>query len=254
MKDRPWTVGFAVTSVILFIFLMVAVFSGGDDSAEELALCQADLAACSQNLTQTQEELNDKREQNKILLQKNQELAKKYGDLEKEKNSLKGEKTELEKETENLQNELEAKERELENCLKSSAVNIPPPQIAGSATHGEILNLLREVFPNAAPRGVEQISFELTSYSEVARFLQADDTNQASLQNRSDYVFRLIGNFSSAGWERVPVGWVKTSSESFYFIFIVKEGSELQIFGFLPDTDQPQRIHKDTTAKFVLVG
>ena len=138
---------------------------------------------------------------------------------------------------------------ELEEC---EGWSINAPQVVGSITHRQMIEFLREVFPNAEFRGVEEAEFDLTNKSEVERFL--DEMPERSFSDQGDLVWRLMGEFTGqSGWEDIPIGWAKVSDGEFYPITVVKEGSQLVAFK-IRSSYSLERISSDSNVKWCLVG
>jgi hypothetical protein len=137
---------------------------------------------------------------------------------------------------------------------KTEIVIPEPPQTLTQLTHREVMDILRDKFPQTMFRGVEAPIFEITSLSEVKRFLDEDRTDEEDLGgNQGDYVFRLMGQFNSPGWEKIPFGWAKTDND-IYNIVILKDGSKIKVFGIDPTTDRLWEISTAANVKFVLIG
>jgi len=139
---------------------------------------------------------------------------------------------------------------EVEECEGWRIINAP--QVEGSMTHRQMMELLREVFPNAEFRGVEEAEFDLTNKSEIERFL--DEMPERSFSGQGDLVWRLMGEFTGqSGLEDIPIGWAKVSDGEFYPITVVKEGSQLAAFK-IRSTYSLERISSDSNVKWCLVG
>lgn len=229
--------------IFLILFLLFGVVNRGGDTGS-LIVCQQDLIDCSANLVEAQTSLNSQ--------------AVKISELQNAKSQLEGEVSYWWQEAQNKDNTIATMNetiQRLDDLIQRLTTEdvISPPQIVSTVSNQDMLVFLRKVFPNASFRGVEENTYQLTYYSEIQRFLEADNTNQMSLQRTGNYVFRLMGNFSRPGWENIPVGWVKTDNR-FYFVFIVSEKNAMRIYSLDPANDQPQPFETDATAKFVLVG
>jgi hypothetical protein len=122
-----------------------------------------------------------------------------------------------------------------------------PPQIVGQTSHRDQIMLLREKFPKALFRGANRPEYDLTTISEIRRFLREDKTDEMGL-DVPDSVFRLIGQFSVEGWDGIPIGFVRTDAE-LYNVVSVKEG----LYRINPQTDSLQKISSPVEAKGLFV-
>lgn len=164
--------------------------------------------------------------------------------LKDKNNNLEAEINHLRTEITDLTNQLNQRDKEITSLLdeiwvfKELLAPISPPDIVGIISHNEIIDLLREYFPYAMFRGVEAPEFKLTTLEEIERFLQEDDTDILPIgENKGDYIFRLIGEFSQPGWEEIPVGWIKESDGDINIIVIVLEEGNAKILVVDPTTD-----------------
>ena len=145
-------------------------------------------------------------------------------------------------------------EGQLAGCESELAMaGITPPLVVGSISHQDMICLLREKFPEASWRGAESSSFDLTSLSEVQRFLNEDLTDEEGLADESDYIFRLMGSFNQPGWEQIPVGWAKVSDGDFYMIVVVEVVEGEKVYKLAPRTDQLTELVSDHDVMIVVV-
>lgn len=112
-----------------------------------------------------------------------------------------------------------------------------PPQVVGTIDREQVVQILRTYFPGSYIRGVMDASYDLTNLSEIQRFLTADDTNKLAGQLRPhDLAFRLLGQFSVPGWNRIPVGWLGRQEDILNFALVSEAG--LVVYGIDPATDR----------------
>lgn len=182
-------------------------------------------------------------------------------EIEEELSEAQSDISDLEEEIASLKEELRSLEEPAEEILEVAEeipeveVNISmlSPKVLDTISHDQMIDVLREKFPEAMFRGVEAASFEITSLSEIERFLEEDQIDKEDLGgNKGDYVFRLMGQFSQPNWEKIPVGWAK-SDEEIYNIVVVEENSQITVYGIDPMTDKIWEISKAPQVKFVLV-
>lgn len=212
---------------------------------EELTLAQEELAAVEKELTSAQQ-------QNSGLWEDKTALEEEILSLRDQIRTLEGDKTVLQRQVSSLREQIASLQDQLTG---GSQTYIPsPPQIVSTLTHREVLDILRDKFPQAMFRGAEGSRFEVTTLSEIERFLAEDRTDQEDLSGgEGDYVFALMGSFNSPGWETIPIGWAKTDDD-IYNVVIAREGTRIKVFGINPATDRLWEISTTSNVKFVLIG
>ena len=133
------------------------------------------------------------------------------------------------------------------------ANQISPPGIVGQADHAEIMMALREAFPEAQMRGVEQEEFSLTTPDEIKRFVRESYSSWQTCSG-SDQVNAIIGLMSSApGWEDIPIGWAKSSDGSFFLITLIEQPSGLVACQVELEDNCLYRIVQDPGVRFVFI-
>jgi len=139
------------------------------------------------------------------------------------------------------------------SCCIVSAVSPSIESIAvEKIDHDDVMDLLRDAFPDTLFRGVEGGEFYVLPLTEIEKLLSEDNTDDLWLEETGDYVARLIGNFSRPGLEKIPIGFMKTD-KVFCNVVIAFWLGEPVVFKINPKTDQIEKVFKDSTVKFVVM-
>lgn len=138
-----------------------------------------------------------------------------------------------------------------------------PPSQFQIANWQEIQVLLREYFPNACgcqgARLIVDDQYQIVALQEIQRLLQEDKTEQmprdGEFLDTDDFVFRLLGQFSTPGWSGIPFGFVYTKEAPyFYNIFITRESGRLVVYRVDPKRDQIEKmVNPDQEAVLVVI-
>ncbi len=132
-------------------------------------------------------------------------------------------------------------------AMSPSIESITPLEL----NHDQVLNLLKEVFPNSIFWGVEGGKFYILPVVELRKLIAKDGTDSLELPDSGDYAMRIIGNFSSS-YPFVPIGFVKTP-KMICNITIAFWLGEAHIFYLNPKTDQMKKVSEDNNVKVVII-
>ncbi|MDD5144749.1 MAG: hypothetical protein PHW72_01345 [Candidatus Pacebacteria bacterium] len=129
------------------------------------------------------------------------------------------------------------------------------PSISKMVNQADVMNVLRQTFPECRIRGPERKQYGVISLSEVQRFLNSDQGDKLALGEDSDYVAYLQGAIKSQpGWDTIPVGFVKpTRTNPVFSIILAESGGVVKVYGVDVRADRVWPIENDPSAEFIVV-
>jgi hypothetical protein len=99
---------------------------------------------------------------------------------------------------------------------------VSSPTVIRSISNEELKDLMRDKFPNAQFRGIENWGFILVPKAEVQDHVKDFLIANSFSGEESDREMWLLSSFFESGWERVPVGWAKFGgNQGDFFVFVV---------------------------------
>jgi len=238
--------------------------------------CELDLKECEGEKTTLEDEVNNLRSQLADCKAEKSAIEKQISGLEdqlaecEDCSYLEDQIEDLEDNLAKCQNDLENCRTDLDDCQNDlnnrdkricelleeleecEGWSIKEPQIVGQLSHRQMIEFLRDVFPKAEFRGVEEAEFDLTSKGEIERFL--DEMPERSFSDNGDFIFSLMGQFTNqSGWEDIPIGWAKKSDGEFYAVTVVKGLTGLTAYK-IKQSGQMSKISSDSSVRYCLIG
>jgi hypothetical protein len=99
---------------------------------------------------------------------------------------------------------------------------VSSPTVIRSISNEELKDLMRDKFPNAQFRGIENWNFILVKKEEIRDYVCDCLASNQMFGEESDREIWTISSFRELEWEKVPVGWAKVGGfQGDFYIFAI---------------------------------